>query len=202
MFFLFKIDAHHAYQAAKYFFKYLSNVQWQSDLRCVLMTVFVLHSPCSLPTTSVHVTSARRGTGTCCLIRFPSSQINMIRGCKQLLNQECSLCSHHFQSSQQSLTSDWTRPLGRAATTRALQKWNWSSKTTDHRLGTAAWLKSLLSPEVTVSATVHGHKLAQRTLTSINNFFFFNTKLRASTTKWWTSFLKCRGQQTNKQTKN
>lgn len=64
------------------------------------------------------------------------------------------------------------KPLGRAATTRALQKWNWSSKTTDHRLGTVAWLKSLLSPEVTVSAMVHGHKLAQRTLTSINNFFF------------------------------
>lgn len=120
---------------------------------------------------------------------FPSSQINEIRGYKQLLKQECSLCSHHFQSSQQSLTSDWTRPLGRAATARALQKWNWSSKTTDHRLATVACLKSSLSPEVTVSATLHGHTLAQRTLTSINNFSF------CSVLKWVTSFI-WRGQNT------
>lgn len=113
-----------------------------------------------------------RGTDTCCLIRFPSSQLDMMHGCKQLLNQECSLHHHNFKSSQQSLTLDWTKPLGRAATTRALQNWNWSSKTTDHRLGRVACLKSLLSPEVTVSATVHGHKLASRTLTSRNNFFF------------------------------
>lgn len=180
---LFKIDAQHAYQAATYFCMRLSNPQWESDSHCVLRTVLrtvcTLHVRCFLQVFILH--QFWHGTDTCCLIGFPSSQIDMMRGYKQLLNQECS---------QQSLTADWTTPLGTAATTRALQKWNWSSKTTDHRLGRVPCLKSLLSPGVTVSATVHGHKLAWRTLTSLKNFFMLsNTKLRARTTKWLTSFL-------------
>lgn len=89
---LFKIDAHHAYQAATYFCMRLSNPQWQSDSHCVLRTVLrtvcTLHVRCFLQVFILH--QFWHGTDTCCLIGFPSSQIDMIRGYKQLLNQECS----------------------------------------------------------------------------------------------------------------
>lgn len=69
-----------------------------------------------------------------------------------------------LESSQQSLTSSWTGPLGRPATRRPLQQVEAIKQNHRSQVGKIRILEKvccLLSPEVTICATVHGQKMAQ-----------------------------------------
>lgn len=69
-----------------------------------------------------------------------------------------------LESSQQSLTSSWTGPLGRPATRRPLQQVEAIKQNHRSQVGKIRILEKvccLLSPEVTICATVHSQKMAQ-----------------------------------------
>lgn len=69
-----------------------------------------------------------------------------------------------LESSQQSLTSSWTGPLGRPATRRPLQQVEAIKQNHRSQVGKIRILEKvccLLSPEVTICATVHGQKMVQ-----------------------------------------
>lgn len=69
-----------------------------------------------------------------------------------------------LESSQQSLTSSWTGPLGRPATRRPLQQVEAIKQNHRSQVGKIRILEKvccLLSPAVTICAMVHGQKMAQ-----------------------------------------